>query len=555
MRALRQAEAALPAFCRRSRSRGQGRASEPTSSGSRRQSRGGATSPAFPVPRLRAGRWLAGACLLVGLTVGMSDSAFATSYWLDCFQGTTVNEGDSLTVKGWCESGELHRNSCSFRFWTQAGSAGTSDYVDVNDQRSSSLTSERSSIEYTFYTTQDDLDEGDEKFLVRVTGDAPTHGQRSGYCAITIKDDDLKYTGTPTPRASGALVSNVTQTSGAQLSFDHDVAQAFRTGSNAAGYTLTGIDLALRGGSGTPAYAVSIRSDSAGRPGNSLGTLTNPALQSGDHNAEFTVPGTINLAANTWYWVVVDVSTGDSTSLIWGTDSNHQDAGWATSWEWRIANNGLSRGAGSTAWQSRTGKMKIAVHGSPRTAPVQTGTRGLVSNTGRSSDTTGSFDTDYAQAFTTGSNAAGYRLTAADLDITVAQPTGVLSAPAAYAVHIYSDASNSPGISLGSLRKPSRLSTGLNAFWPSFGGIDLKPGTTYWMVLDVSSAGNRRPQVALTDADAEDPGAATGWSIADSARSRTATGWTALTGNRALRIAIHADAKPPPRRRPAPGGW
>ena len=324
------------------------------------------------------------------------------------------------------------------------------------------------------------------------------------------------------------------------------MAQAFRTGSNAAGYTLTGIDLALRGGSGTPAYAVSIRSDSAGRPGNSLGTLTNPALQSGDHNAQFTVPGAINLAANTWYWVVVDVSTGDSTSLIWGTDSNHQDAGWATSWEWRIANNGLSRGAGSTAWQSRTGKMKIAVHGSGRTAPVQTGTRGLVSNTGRSSDTTGSFDTDYAQAFTTGSNAAGYRLTAADLDIAVDRPTGVLSSPAAYAVHIYSDASNSPGISLGSLRKPSRLSTGLNAFWPSFGGIDLNPGTTYWMVLDVSSAGNRDPRVALTDADAEDPGAATGWSIADSGRSRSSTGWTALTGNRALRIAIHADAKPPP---------
>jgi len=487
----------------------------------------------------------------------VSDPAFAGYTYLYCHT-KEVNEGDSFQISfvHAFSGGNVHGGRhCSY-FSTQVGTASTADFVPLAIEERCLDASTTGDVwkPFSFQTKQDNLDEGDETFYVRVfDNEQELEPGKFPYCTITIKDDDYGYSGVPPSWALGSLVSNVTKASGAALSFDHDVAQAFQTGSNAAGYTLTSVDLVLGKGTGTPAYTVTIRSDSGGTPGSSLGTLNNPTLQSGTNNARFTASAPINLAANTWYWVVVDVSTTDSTTSIEGTDSNHQDAATAVV-GWTIANGGLSRAASSTTWQARTGKMRLAVHGSTRSAPPQVGTRGLVSNTGRSSDANADFSADYAQAFTTGGNAGGYRLTGADVEMTVVNPS-VHGTAASYAVHIYSDGSTAssekPGISLGTLLLPSAISTGVNQFGTSFGGIDLKPDTKYWVVLDVSSAGNRDPRVVLTNADAEDTGATTGWSIGNAGLSRSGSAWTELASSRALKIAIHADARAPP---PAAGG-
>ena len=56
-----------------------------------------------------------------------------------------------------------------------------------------------------------------------------------------------------------------------------DLSQAFTTGGNARGYTLTRADILMLSGRETePTYTVSIHSDSSNSPGASLGTLTNP---------------------------------------------------------------------------------------------------------------------------------------------------------------------------------------------------------------------------------------------------------------------------------------
>ena len=49
--------------------------------------------------------------------------------------------------------------------------------------------------------------------------------------------------------------------------WDDDNAQSFTTGSEARGYTLTSVDLYIRGPSSVPGYSVSIHSNSSGAPG------------------------------------------------------------------------------------------------------------------------------------------------------------------------------------------------------------------------------------------------------------------------------------------------
>ncbi len=78
----------------------------------------------------------------------------------------------------------------------------------------------------------------------------------------------------------------------------------------------------------------------------------------------------------------------------------------------------------------------------------------LVSNTGQADGDTGGLSTfDHAQAFTTGAHAAGYKLTGVDIDFAADVASG-----SSYAVSIWTDASGSPGTSVGSLtgRPPSR---------------------------------------------------------------------------------------------------
>ena len=166
----------------------------------------------------------------------------------------------------------------------------------------------------------------------------------------------------PLPVA-GALVSNQGQASAAMLNMDADVAQRFTTGSNAAGYRLTGVDLALQAGTGSPAFTVTVEHDTDGV----IGTLVNPAaiISGADF---FRAPGAgIDLEPNEAYRVVFDVTTPDATARIWGTTANAEDAGAAA--EWSIDNDRRQRAHGATTWQSNAGKLKLSVHGYAKPLP------------------------------------------------------------------------------------------------------------------------------------------------------------------------------------------
>ena len=175
---------------------------------------------------------------------------------------------------------------------------------------------------------------------------------------------------------------------------------------------------------------------------------------------------------------------------------------------------------------------------------------------------------DQAQAFTTGSNSNGYTLTSVEIDFDMSR-LGVWGADSVLTVGIWTDGSGSPGSSLGSLTSStSGLSSGIHEFTTS--GIDLDANTQYFIVVDVTDPNSCvyatanpvtcRQRIANADhvqdtaSDAEDSGAASGWSIHDQSLSRAwdATGgWTAAQESRKIRIGATARLTPigPP---PAP---
>ena len=162
----------------------------------------------------------------------------------------------------------------------------------------------------------------------------------------------------------------------------------------------------------------------------------------------------------------------------------------------------------------------------------------LVSNTGQADGGTGNGnlgDFDQAQAFTTGGNSAGYTLTGVDVKFR-----GVGSPNASYDVSIRADNSGSPGALVGDLTGPGTLvANRLNAFTTT--GIDLAADTTYFLLLNSSSAATNRTVGAASDS--EDSGGQSGWSIADGSlyRDRTTTGgWTASDVSKQIAVKGYA---------------
>ena len=196
-------------------------------------------------------------------------------------------------------------------------------------------------------------------------------------CALAAAFALLFGTGAAVAQTTVGLASNTGQAS-APIGIDGDRAQAFTTGSNYAGYRLTGVDLRMSSGSGTtPAYTVRIHPDSSNSPGTSLGTLARQgSLPSTAGLVRFNASGSgISLAANTKYWMVLDVSTANAAYKVHTTSSHAEDTGafatntparHGTAHGWSIANDRLSRNPGSTTWSGAATSpdpLALAIHG------------------------------------------------------------------------------------------------------------------------------------------------------------------------------------------------
>ena len=140
-------------------------------------------------------------------------------------------------------------------------------------------------------------------------------------------------------------------------------AQQFRTGDNEGGYTLSAIQVRVDDFGSNSRPKVSIYTTSSGNPGSSLYVLTNPATLNDDAINSFRAPANATLEKDTNYFVVFE-ALGSGSNLRYDlevTTSNSEDSGKASGWN--ITNSSRQRSTTATTWDNLAGKLKIAVRG------------------------------------------------------------------------------------------------------------------------------------------------------------------------------------------------
>ncbi len=418
----------------------------------------------------------------------------------------------------------------------------------------------------TYFLVIDISSDGPFSNLRLTTSDAEDSGALAGW---SISDGTLSRTwnttgawntNTPSLKISldgvskTALVSNFGQANGGTGNFvQHDHAQAFTTGANAGGYTLTGVDFSfpqINDGGLAGKLTAEIRSDSSGAPGAVVATLTKPGTIAAGTNS-FTHSG-VALASNTTYWAVLDVTLVllPGANTIQNTASDAEDAGGADGWT--IADDGHYRTWNTSGgWTSFSQSRKMTIHG---TAVETVETETFVANTGQADGGTSFLGNDFHQAFTTGSNSFGYTLHSVDVEFSTIH-SGFSSSALTASIHAASG--GSPGSSLGTLTNPASFPASTSdqtLTFTSSAGIDLEGSATYFLVIDMD-AGQSSSRVRLTGSDAEDGGGLAGWSIADGAGTRTASSTGAWTPNvSSLKISLDGVSKPRPPRVSILGG-
>ena len=164
----------------------------------------------------------------------------------------------------------------------------------------------------------------------------------------------------------------------------------------------------------------------------------------------------------------------------------------------------------------------------------------LVSNIDQTFDenhSTSSFQ-DYATQFVTGSNALGYKVTGLDIKVE-------FSTSSPYRIEIRSDTSSRPGTLVGTFTNPASLtSTADNSFKAPGSGIDLEPGTTYWLVYDQNPTGNESGISFYLTASHGETGSP-GWSINSGTTSRNhkQSQWGNPVANRYLMFTLNGYQK------------
>ena len=150
-----------------------------------------------------------------------------------------------------------------------------------------------------------------------------------------------------------------------------------------------------------------------------------------------------------------------------------------------------------------------------------TGTDALVSNSLSTNVSNVTANMSHAAQFTTGDGPDGYTISAVELQIQVTAGT-------VPSVMIFYDNSGEPGSSRKALVNPTTLPTAYA--WTSFDAEDyqLESNTSYWIVVQRQS-GTGDVEIKTDEDGAEDPGAASGWSIGDLGYKFTGGVWVAQT--------------------------
>ena len=167
-------------------------------------------------------------------------------------------------------------------------------------------------------------------------------------------------------QTSTTLISNNGRTLGQVIGIVSEQAQSFTTGSNSFGYRVTSVDVRVNPTSTQSNYSVSIRANSSGIPGATLGTLTKSGSLSTPNSwtlVSFPASGDgVDLDANTTYWVVASVN---GAVRMHTTNVDSEDPGGAAGWS--MGDVRLFNFPNWDPSNSDTGAIRLAVIGYAKT--------------------------------------------------------------------------------------------------------------------------------------------------------------------------------------------
>ena len=177
-----------------------------------------------------------------------------------------------------------------------------------------------------------------------------------------------------------------------------------------------------------------------------------------------------------------------------------------------------------------------AATAAPEQAAAQTETT-LVSNTGQTSTTNNNATGGRAQLFTTGTHAAGYTLNSIEIVSSDSHGDG-------FDLSIWAGDSQSPPgypeVLFTTLTAPSSFAAGTLTFTAP-ANTTLGANTKYNVVVQLRST--ESVDFAVTAADAEDSGAAAGWSIHNNYFFGSGTSWNSTGSANAYQIAVKGSLK------------
>ena len=118
---------------------------------------------------------------------------------------------------------------------------------------------------------------------------------------------------------------------------------------------------------------MSVHNNSSGKPGTSLGTLTQQgSIPSSEGAVRFNASASgISLSSGTTYWVVIDVSVTAQTYRNFRVTTDSEDPGGATGWS--IGNDHITRGTTATDWSTTltdSHSLAVDIYGYAKTAPT-----------------------------------------------------------------------------------------------------------------------------------------------------------------------------------------
>ena len=141
------------------------------------------------------------------------------------------------------------------------------------------------------------------------------------------------------------------------------------------------------------------------------------------------------------------------------------------------------------------------------------------------------------QAFTTGSNSAGYTLDSVGVSLNTTPPTASY-----FSVSIHESSGGDPGNLRYTLSNPSTFATGVNVFTAPANAF-LAGGTPYFVVIGYNHPTNASENVRLrtTASDDEDAAGEDDWSIANSSELSRSGSWS--TYSESLKIGVNGSAR------------